>query len=142
MFLLDTDHLGILQRGTDRGIGPLRQRLAAYSQADFHVSIVSFHEQCLGWNAYISRARTTAGVVHGYRMFQRILSDFAAAQVLPFDDAAGAAFDALRSQKVRVPTMDLRIAAIALARGLTVLSRNLRDFAKVPRLKVEDWTVE
>jgi predicted nucleic acid-binding protein len=37
--------------------------------------------------------------------------------------------------------MDLRIAAIALAHGLTVLTRNVVDFAAVPALLVEDWTL-
>jgi tRNA(fMet)-specific endonuclease VapC len=37
--------------------------------------------------------------------------------------------------------MDLRIAAIALTRQFTVLSRNLVDFQKVPGLLVEDWTL-
>jgi tRNA(fMet)-specific endonuclease VapC len=37
--------------------------------------------------------------------------------------------------------MDLKIAAIALAHKATLLSRNLRDFSRVPDLKVEDWSV-
>lgn len=40
----------------------------------------------------------------------------------------------------RIGTMDLKIAAIALANDATLLSRNLRDFGKVPGLRVEDWT--
>jgi tRNA(fMet)-specific endonuclease VapC len=32
------------------------------------------------------------------------------------------------------------IAAIVLTRDATLLSRNLRDFGRVPGLKVEDWT--
>lgn len=73
-------------------------------------------------------------------MFTRVLSDFARAQVLPFDDAAAAAFESLRTQRVRVPTMDLRIASICLSRGMTLLTRNVADFARVPGLKFEDWT--
>jgi hypothetical protein len=42
---------------------------------------------------------------------------------------------------IRIGTMDLRIAAIALANGMTVLKRNLVDFGREPNLSVEDWTV-
>jgi tRNA(fMet)-specific endonuclease VapC len=49
-------------------------------------------------------------------------------------------FDQLKSAKIRIGTMDLRIAAIALSRNLTVLTRNLSDFGKVPGLRIEDWT--
>lgn len=141
MFLLDTDHLTILQQQTEPQCSRLIGRMNRTATPDFYVSIVSFHEQVLGWNAYLNRARDTAGMTRAYRMFERILSDFAAAQVVPFDQAAADVFDALRLKKVRVATMDLRIAATALSRGFVLLSRNIVDFRRVPGLKIEDWTL-
>ncbi|WP_292871598.1 type II toxin-antitoxin system VapC family toxin [Nostoc sp. LPT] len=44
----------------------------------------------------------------------------------------------LRSQQVRVSTMDLRIAAIAISGNLVLLTRNVSDFCKVPGLVTED----
>jgi tRNA(fMet)-specific endonuclease VapC len=141
MFLLDTDHVGILQRQTGPEYSRLAARVSRHPQTDFYVSIITLHEQFLGWNTYLSRARSTADVVTGYTRFHQAFAGFHAAQVLPFDQAAGAVFDALQRQRLRIGTMDLRIAVIALSRNLTVLTRNLRHFRKVPGLSVQDWTV-
>ncbi|HUT95681.1 MAG TPA: type II toxin-antitoxin system VapC family toxin [Thermoguttaceae bacterium] len=140
VFLLDTDHIAIIQRQTEPEFGRLAARMQQYPLTDFYVPIVSFHEQVAGWNAYINRATTLEAVVKAYRMYERILADFACMQVLPFDAAAGRTFESLRKQRVRIGTMDLRIAATALTRGFKLLSRNLIDFRKVPGLAVEDWT--
>jgi tRNA(fMet)-specific endonuclease VapC len=140
-YLLDTDHVGILQRRTRPQFDRLWSRISQHQPTEFFTAIVSFHEQVLGWNTYMSRARDQEGVVRAYRMFERILADFSTAQVLSYDSTAASVFDSLRLQKVRVATMDLRIAAIALSRGATLLSRNLVDFHKVPNLSVEDWTI-
>ena len=51
-----------------------------------------------------------------------------------------AVFDALLAQRVRVATMDLRIASIVLSRGMVLVTRNMSDFRKVPGLPIEDWT--
>lgn len=142
MYLLDTDHIVILQTAATGEFARLVDRMSQYAAADFSVSIVSFHEQVLGWNAYISRAKEMAGLVRGYRRFHDLLEYFRDAQVLPFDATAAQRYEALRTARVRVPTMDLRIAAIALSRDLTVLTRNQVDFRRVPGLRVEDWTTQ
>jgi len=141
MYVLDTDHLGILQRWSDPLYAALSRRISQYAQSDFFVTIVSFHEQVLGWTAYIAKARQTDGVVRGYLRLNTILKDFSVSQVLPFDDSAASQFDDLRRQRIRTGTMDLRIASLALSKSMTVLTRNLVDFRKVPNLRVEDWTV-
>jgi tRNA(fMet)-specific endonuclease VapC len=141
MFLLDTDYIGIIQRQAEPEFNRLSVRMSRHAIADFYFSIISFHEQVLGWNAYLARAHDQQAVVRAYGRFEQILRDFASAQVLPFDDAAATVFESLRDQRIRVATMDLRIAAIALSRDKTVLTRNTSDFRKVPGLRVEDWTV-
>lgn len=140
-FLLDTDHISVLQRQSGAEYVTLAARLASQQPGDFAFSVVSFHEQALGCHTYLSRARTSADVAHGYSMLGRMLRDFAVAVVLPFDAAAAGTLDSLRGQRVRLATMDLRIAAITLSRGLVLLTRNIRDFGRVPGLITEDWTV-
>ena len=132
---------GFVQRRSGPEYRVLAARIAQHSPADLAFSIISFHEQVLGAHTFISRSRTTVEVIRGYTLLLEIIQGFAAAPVLPFDATAAAIFDDLRAQQVRVATMDLRIAAIALSRGLVLLTRNTRDFGRVPVLATEDWTV-
>jgi tRNA(fMet)-specific endonuclease VapC len=74
-------------------------------------------------------------------MLGRVLQDFTKAPVIPFDAPIVAVFESLRQQRLKVATMDLRIAATALCLQLTLITRNLRDFGQVPGLVVEDWTI-
>lgn len=140
-FLLDTDHISILQWQSGAEFVALSARVAQQPRVDLTFCLVSFHEQTLGCHSFLTRARTFADVIRGYSMLRRVLDAFATAQVLPFDAAAAAVFDGLRAQRVRVTTMDLRIASVALSRGLILLTRNRRDFSRVPGLVSEDWTV-
>src|SRR3989442_1459360 len=109
-FLLDTDHISILQKQSGTEYNALMARIAQVTRADMAFCIVSFHEQVLGCNTYITQAKTAADIVRGYRMFDRVLSAFAAAKVLPFDNKASAVFDNQVGLRVRIGTMDLRIA--------------------------------
>lgn len=59
--------------------------------------------------------------------------------IQPFDDIAADRFEQLRAGGVRIGSMDLKIASIALVHDAFVLSANLHDFQKVPGLRAENW---
>jgi tRNA(fMet)-specific endonuclease VapC len=63
--------------------------------------------------------------------------------VLPFDTVAARRFGELKAELERrgepLAEPDLRIAAIAVSRGLTLVTRNVRRFRRVPGLAVENW---
>jgi len=62
--------------------------------------------------------------------------------LLDFDSAAYRHYAALREEKLRIGTQDLRIGAIALSNKGVLITRNTRDFSKVPNLRFEDWSIE
>jgi tRNA(fMet)-specific endonuclease VapC len=138
--LIDTDILSIWQTRAGPEYAILMLRMSAHVPSDIGVSIVSFHEQMIGANAYLNRGRTGANFVAGYARLERLRQWYATLNVVPFDDASGTVFDQLKAAKVRVGTMDLRIAAMALSRNLVVVTRNAQDFSQVPGLVIEDWT--
>lgn len=140
-YLLDTDHLSILQRQIGEDYNNLTKRMALHSPSDFTISVVTFHEQMLGSHAYINCARTLNQVVKGYEIMARMISDFKVLPVASFDAGAATAYAKLESQRIQLAKMDSRIAAIALSRNLILLTRNHRDFGKVAGLVLEDWTV-
>lgn len=140
-YLLDTDHLSILQRQTGKDYSNLSIRMAQYPLSDFAVSIVTFHEQMLGCHAYVNRDRTLNDIVKGYEMMARLVSDFKVLPLISFDAGAATTFEQLKVQRIQLAKMDARIAAIAMSRKLILLTRNHRDFGKVTGLAIEDWTI-
>lgn len=85
--------------------------------------------------------KTREAMVRGYRLIESAMIYYNQFKILPFDEPSINRFNELRKQGVRIGTMDLRIAAIALSHDFTLLTRNAVDFEKVPDLRVEDWTI-
>lgn len=136
--LLDTDTLSIWQIGSGPEYAILMLRMSAHLPSN--LGVISFHEQTIGANAYLNRGRTGADFVAGYARLETLRHWYTALNIVLFDDAASAVFDQLKAAKIRIGTMDLRIAAIALSRKLVVVTRNNQDFSQVPGLAIEDWT--
>lgn len=139
MVLLDTDHISFLGRGNAEGIR-LRRRLASLPIEEIHVSIVSFEEQTRGWLSIMAQAKTLPALVDAYAHLERHLEFYGSMPIAVFDGRAAEQLRKLQTPRLRIGTMDLRIASVALANNALLLSRNLRDFGRVPGLRVEDWT--
>jgi tRNA(fMet)-specific endonuclease VapC len=64
--------------------------------------------------------------------------------ILPFDELAAVAYGRIRTdleaQGLPIGALDTLIAAQAVSRSLTLVTNNVREFARVAGLAIEDWT--
>ena len=138
MLVLDSDHLSEIDRQSSVGRA-LGQRLRA-SRRQPVITIVSVEEQLRGWLAQVKRAQTGTALITAYERLQHKLETLPEWRMLAWNEVAAAEMAKLTALRLRLGTMDLRIASIVLAhQGATLLSRNLVDFARVPGLGVENW---
>lgn len=140
-FILDTDHLSIVQQRRGPAFIRLSIRLAKVDRTEIGVTIISFQEQMKGWLALLNRARASAQIVMAFGELARMARSFCKMNVVSYTDSAEDQFVALRRQRIRIGTTDLRLACVCIVTGATLLTRNIRDFRQVPGLQVEDWTI-
>lgn len=97
-------------------------------------------------------AITLAELLHGVEMSSdpsanlAVVEDFCSRiEVLPYLPKAAQHYGAIRAALERLGTPigvnDLHIAAHARSEGLTLVTHNTREFARVPALQVDDWAL-
>ena len=138
MIVFDTDILTEILRGVPATV----ERAMAIPAAEQAIPIVAAEE--ILWGRLNAIRQAEAGklrvtVPRAYDLLCESLSDFRKLAVLPFTDGAESLFQQWRSQRIRVATHDLRIAAICVDHGARLVSSNRRDFDRVPGLTVEYW---
>ena len=131
MYCFDTDVLSALLRPAPP-LGLVR-RLARTDASEQCTTAITLGELLYG-----------AARIGSKQLAERIAEIVPAAHaVLPFDEAAARSFADLKASLERagapLAEPDLRIAAIALARDLTLVTGNVRHFTRVPDLRVENW---
>jgi tRNA(fMet)-specific endonuclease VapC len=137
LLVLDTDHFSELERNLTAG-ARLAERLEAASD-EKAVTVITLEEQMRGWLAEISRHSEPHRQVSAYAKLQRQVDVFTEWTILGWDDDSADLFLNFRRQGVRIGSMDLKIACIALGHECTLLTRNSRHFANVPDLRIENW---
>lgn len=131
MYCFDTDVLSAVIR-RDPPLHLIRRLAQVPPERQFTTSVT------LGELLYGAARRGSAALT------EKVRGVVVRAQViLPFDEAAAEVYGPLRArlerEGQRLDEPDLRIASIALSRELVMITGNLRHFARVPDLDVENW---
>jgi tRNA(fMet)-specific endonuclease VapC len=115
--------------------------VADHRPEDISTTIISVEEQLSGWFTMLRRAKDQPTLAQIYRRMTDTVIFLARIRIVSFTEPAIARYDAIRGMKLNVGSMDVRIAAIAPEEGATLVTRNARDFRRVPGLVIEDWSV-
>lgn len=136
LYILDTDTLTLLEEG-HLAVG---QRFLQQRREDVAISVLSVEEQLSGWYTQVRKAKRPERLEWAYRRLTETVSFLAHLRILTYDQAAMQLYEQLRKRKIKIGRMDLRIAATVLEQNAILVTRNARDFARVPGLQIEDWS--
>jgi tRNA(fMet)-specific endonuclease VapC len=136
-YLLDTDIFSLFLQNDMNVV----RNVVAHLSRSMAVSIITVQEVCDGWAAAINQAKTPARLAATYARLTETIDELRNWSVVSFTVAAIGRYSLLKQQKLNVGGNDLRIASIALELGATVVTRNRRDFSRIPGVVIEDWSV-
>ncbi|MFN8490782.1 MAG: type II toxin-antitoxin system VapC family toxin [Caldilineaceae bacterium] len=139
MIAFDTDVLTEILLG-NASYGVRAAAIPAHEQA---VPVIVVEEIMRGRLNIIRQAEANQAKItieRAYALFEQTFRDFQQLYILSYTPQAEQIYQQWRQEKVRVSTHDLRIAAICVAHGATLISRNRKDYAQIPGLTVQFWS--
>jgi len=135
-YVLDSDILSLLQHNH----AAVRANYLAHTGDELCVAVVTVDEQLRGWYTVVRSAKKRSELALAYTNLAKSISFLSKATILPFTESAIDRFDQFKRLKLGIGSPDLRLAATALEHQAIVVTRNTRDFATIPGLRVEDWS--
>ncbi len=140
-YILDTDHITALQRRHPIFL----QNFQLIDNSQIFVTIITLEEQIQGRFEQINIIKNKKNyekLPRAYSNLRETVYFFSKMNLLDFDESALDYYQNLSQQfphkKIQ---QDLKIAAIALVNQMTLVTRNTKDFCKIPNLTLEDWTI-
>lgn len=135
--ILDTDTPSLVQRAHPA----VASRLKSLLPKQRGITIITVEEQMRGRLAQIAKAKSGDQFLRAYLLLEQTHRGLCKIQRFAFDEKSLQRFEQLKRLKIRIGTLDLRIAAIALERNAILVTCNRQDFSKVPNLEIEDWSI-
>jgi tRNA(fMet)-specific endonuclease VapC len=139
MYLLDTS---IVSNFLDerRFYPQLTESILSQPPELIFISIITVEEILQGALSSVQKTKRKPSVVVAYQYFEELFSALNQFQILSYTPEAELIYQSLTAKIKRIGTQDCRIAAIAKANKLTVVTVNVNDFIGIGLVDVEDWT--
>ena len=135
-YVLDTDTLTLLRQSHRKAV----DRALAQPNGSVVTSVINVEEQISGWYTAVRRTKSPQLLSETYDRLARTVTFLSQFPILNFSLEGIAKYEELLRLKLGVRANDLRIAAIALVHGATVVTRNVADFNCISDLTVENWS--
>jgi tRNA(fMet)-specific endonuclease VapC len=137
MHLLDTNILTALHLGNPKIINALSQ----LNDPQVAITIITKVELLRGRIDFLLKANDGEAVLRAQAFLWETEQRLDEIEIIPFDAAAIAQFETLLSNPSlrKSGRADLLIASIALANRATLVTRNIKDFQRIPNLKLTNW---
>jgi tRNA(fMet)-specific endonuclease VapC len=137
IYVLDTDILVLFQEGHSA----VCQRVLAQRIDELATTVITVEEQLSGWYTLLRRKKAPEHLARAYQRLADSVQLLSRFQILSFTEPSIERFEQLKLLKLGIKHMDLRIAAITLEHGGTLITRNTTDFRPIPDLTIENWSV-
>jgi tRNA(fMet)-specific endonuclease VapC len=139
LYILDTDHLSLFQNHHSI----LTKRISQKNPENIALTVITLEEKMKGWlksiNEYNNNPfKSNNKLVWAYKRLADEIEFFQKIRLLNFDNHAYQVYQSLVLEKLKsIGTRDLRIAAIVKSVDGILVTRNWKDFGKVPNLHLE-----
>ncbi len=137
MFVLDTDVVSEWHKGNEK----LRKRISSTPEWELYITIVTRIEIFRARSDFVLKAADGSQLKRAQQRFDESESLLADLPVLSIDSNVANTFDRLKNSRGigKMGRADLLIACFVLSHGATLVTRNTKDFIRIPNLKLENW---
>jgi tRNA(fMet)-specific endonuclease VapC len=136
-FVLDTDTLSEFHRGNSTVIQNVERR-----DGDLlAITVLTVEEQLSGWYTLLRKSRQPEHVVRVYSQLGQSVVRLAKWPILPYTATAIERVAYFKTLHFNVRHTDLRIAAVAIENDMVLVTRNTKDFVRIPDVRIEDWSI-
>jgi tRNA(fMet)-specific endonuclease VapC len=136
LYILDTDIISLYQHDHPVVVANIQK----HPLSELAITVFTVEEQLSGWHNELRKAKKRAALAAVYERMAQTVIFLGHMPIISFTESTIDRYENLKRLKLKVKKTDLRIAAIALECDAILVTRNYRDFGKMPGLRIEDWS--
>ncbi|HKB04097.1 MAG TPA: type II toxin-antitoxin system VapC family toxin [Gemmataceae bacterium] len=136
VFVLDTDIVSLFQHDHPAVTAEVQK----HPLSELAITVLTVEEQLSGWYNELRKSKKRAALAAVYQRMVQTVQFLGHWPILSFTEPAIDRYEDLQRLKLKVKKTDLRIAAIVPEVRAVLVTRNIRDFSRIPGLQIEDWS--